>query len=650
MLAPGTWLQNRYHILHQIGGGGMGAVYLAEDNRLEGTWRAIKEMNLAQVPFQDRGWAEAAFRQEAQILSLLSHPGLTRVTDFFAEGGNLYLVMDYVPGQTLEAVLDNAPGGRLPLGRALDIVRQLCQVLAYLHAQNPPIIFRDLKPANVMLTAQDQVRLIDFGIARFFKSGQAHDTVSLGTPGYAAPEQWGTRGQSDARSDIYGLGVLLLQLVTGYDPVPQPFPLPRPSQVLPGIPPEIETVILRATQTNPAARYQSVAEFLQALDAPSMLLPAPPSVPKRSGIWVGLSAAGILLAILSVAWLVGILNGGRTGLPTSPAPSTSPGAGLGRAEATPELVATPAEPEPTLTRPAFTPTPVPSTPASPMITPIPIAPTDTATPTSTGITGKLGFMSKLNDGNYEVYQLDLDTNQLERLTNSPRTDGWASWSPNGERIAFSSNRGGNWEIYVMNKDGSDPVNITNNPAEDWIPMWSSTGEQLLFFSNRTGNYDVFVMDSGGNDVRQLTDDPAEDWAPSFSPDDQKIVFMSKRTGNWDIFLMDADGSNVVRLTDDPGEDYSPDFSPDGKQIAFSAMRDGDRDIYVMDIDGSHQNPITENDAEDLDPSWSPDGRFIAFHSDLDGDKDVYVIAADGTNLRNITQNDVDEQYPSWLPK
>jgi serine/threonine-protein kinase len=115
MLSQGTWLQGRYHILHQIGGGGMGLVYLAEDNRLPGTRRAIKEMNPAQVPPQDRGWAEAAFRQEAQILAQLSHPGLTRVTDFFDEGGKLYLVMDYVHGQTLEAALNNAPDGRLPL-------------------------------------------------------------------------------------------------------------------------------------------------------------------------------------------------------------------------------------------------------------------------------------------------------------------------------------------------------------------------------------------------------------------------------------------------------------------------------------------------------------------------------------------------------
>jgi serine/threonine protein kinase len=625
----------------------MGAVYLAEDNRLAGTRRAIKEMNLAQIPPQDRGWTEAAFRQEAGMLSQLSHPGLTRVTDFFAEGGSLYLVMDYVPGQTLEQVLNNAPGGRLSLEQALDIVRQLCDVLAYLHEQSPPVIFRDLKPANVMLTPQNQVRLIDFGIARFFKAAQTHDTVNLGTPGYAAPEQWGSQGQSDARSDIYGLGVLLLQLVTGYDPVPQPFPLPRPSQVLPTIPPEIEAIILCATQIRPDDRYQSVIEFLQALDAFGTTLPTK----KGSGLWVALGAAGALFTLACAAWLLsGVLTGVRSGPETITAVSTSPGDGIPHAEVTPTFSPRPSPVPATLDRPADTPTPLPPIPQSPTNTPIPIIRTDTVTPIPFDPNGKLGFMSMMNDGNYEVYQLDLAANQLVRITNSPRTDGWASWSPDGEKIALSSNRDGNWEIYVMNKDGSEPVNITNDPAEDWIPMWSSSDDQLLFFSNRTGNYDVFIMDSDGTNVRQLTEHSADDWAPSFSPDKRKIVFMSKREGNWDIFLMDADGSNIVRLTDDPGEDYAPDFSPDGKRIAFSAMRDGDRDIYIMDSDGSNQYPITDNDAEDLDPSWSPDGRFIAFHSDLDGEKDIYVIAADGSNLRNVTQNDMDEQYPSWLPR
>ncbi|RLC75989.1 MAG: serine/threonine protein kinase, partial [Chloroflexi bacterium] len=269
MLQSGSMLQNRYRILRHIGGGGMGMVYLADDNRLPGRMCAVKEMSPDQLPPNDRTWATNAFRQEAQMLARLDHPGLTSVTDFFPQDGNLYLVMDYVRGQTLEDILRDTPNERLPQGQVLNVVRQLCAVLQYLHGQNPPVIFRDLKPSNVMLTPEGQVKLIDFGIARLFKPAKSQDTVTLGTPGYAAPEQWGTAGQSDVRSDVYGLGVLLLRLTTGYDPTPNPFPLPQPRALMPEISPKIEYLILRATPTEPGARYQSVAEFRRDIDTPS---------------------------------------------------------------------------------------------------------------------------------------------------------------------------------------------------------------------------------------------------------------------------------------------------------------------------------------------------------------------------------------------
>jgi serine/threonine protein kinase len=272
MLPQGHVLQGRYRITRRIGGGGMGTVYLAEDTRLPGRQCAVKEASPSQLPPEDRQWASDAFRQEAQMLATLSHAGLTAVTDFFSETASLYLVMDYVPGKTLEQVLEDTPSGRLPHGQVLNIVRQLCDVLSYLHSQNPPVIFRDLKPSNVMLMPDGQVKLIDFGIARFFKSTKSHDTVTLGTPGYAAPEQWGTAGQSDARSDVYGLGVLLLHLATGYDPVPNPFPLPKPRDVLPTISPKIEHLILMATQPDPGGRYQSIADFKRDVDTPSQKL------------------------------------------------------------------------------------------------------------------------------------------------------------------------------------------------------------------------------------------------------------------------------------------------------------------------------------------------------------------------------------------
>jgi serine/threonine protein kinase len=294
---------------------------------------------------------------------------LTAVTDFFEEGGCLYLVMDYVAGETLEELLAGAQSGRLPQGQVLNVVRQLCDVLEYLHSRNPPVIFRDLKPSNVMLTPEGQVKLIDFGIARLFKATQSQDTVTLGTPGYAAPEQWGHAGQSDARSDIYGLGVLMLRLVTGYDPVPNPFPLPRPSEVMPEISPKIEYLIVRATQPDPGARFQSIAELRRDLDMPSGELrprektsvlpggqtvvpsgpyptppapssystpyppgatPYPPPAPvpaqQRTGLWIGLGIAGVLLIGACALMMGGVLAlpaiFGET--PTAPPPDASP--------------------------------------------------------------------------------------------------------------------------------------------------------------------------------------------------------------------------------------------------------------------------------------------------------------------------------------
>jgi len=319
MLKQGTLLQNRYRVVRKIGGGGMGIVYLAEDTRLAGRRCAIKEMSPAQLAPQDRTWATNAFRQEAQMLANLKHPGLASVTDFFPEGGNWYLVMDFVEGETLEKRLEKAPGGRLPLGEALNVIRQLCDVLEYLHRQNPPVVFRDLKPGNVMLTPGGEVKLIDFGIARFFKVGQTRDTVNLGTPGYAAPELFGGLGQSDPRSDVYSLGALLLQMVSGYDPVAgvTPFPLPAAGSLMPGLPPHVEETISRATRVQPNLRHQSVIELRQALFPPTWKLPPqppgtgvtpphpvqPPTRKLGKGIGIGLGIAAVVMAGLCVVVL-----------------------------------------------------------------------------------------------------------------------------------------------------------------------------------------------------------------------------------------------------------------------------------------------------------------------------------------------------------
>jgi eukaryotic-like serine/threonine-protein kinase len=222
-LLPNSVLKQRYRILSQIGKGGFGAVYKAEDTELGNRLVAVKEMSQQNgTSQQDNLEATEAFKREALMLADLMHPNLPRIYDHFTEAGHWYLVMDFIEGETLEDYLNQANGHRLPVQEALDIALQLCNVLSYLHSRQPPIIFRDLKPSNVMLTADGHVYLIDFGIARHFKPGQVKDTIAFGSPGYAAPEQYG-KAQTTPQSDIYSLGATLHQLLTGDDPSETPF-------------------------------------------------------------------------------------------------------------------------------------------------------------------------------------------------------------------------------------------------------------------------------------------------------------------------------------------------------------------------------------------------------------------------------------------
>lgn len=271
MLAPNALLQSRYIVTRKLGQGGMGAVYQAQDARLQGKLWAIKEMSDAPIADPiERANAIAAFQREAQLLATLDHTNLPKVADYFAENGKQYLVMDFVEGQTLEQIVAATPGF-LPEPIVLAWAEQLCDVLDYLHTRQPPIIFRDLKPANIMLTRDGKIKLIDFGIARFFKSGKTKDTAAYGTMGYAAPEQFGT-GQTDARSDIYSLGVTLHFLLTKFDPASSPFNLPPARNINPLVSPQTDAVIGRATKTAGVERFQTTREMKQTLLQPQSVV------------------------------------------------------------------------------------------------------------------------------------------------------------------------------------------------------------------------------------------------------------------------------------------------------------------------------------------------------------------------------------------
>jgi serine/threonine protein kinase len=261
-------LAGRYLIGKKVGEGGMAAVYQATDTRSNETV-AVKEMSQDGLSPQEVKEALDAFRFEADTLMRLRHPNLPRVYAHFFEGARHYLVMEFIDGQTLEQRLGDAKGA-LSETEVMGWAEQLCSALSYLHAQRPPIIFRDIKPSNVMVTRAGKIKLIDFGIARVFAPGRARDTQILGTPGFAPPEQYG-KAQTDARADVYALGCTLYQLLSNYDPATTPFALPPLNTRNAKVSPHIQLAIEHATKLDRDQRFQSVADFERALLHPDGL-------------------------------------------------------------------------------------------------------------------------------------------------------------------------------------------------------------------------------------------------------------------------------------------------------------------------------------------------------------------------------------------
>jgi eukaryotic-like serine/threonine-protein kinase len=247
-----------------------------------------------------------------------------------------------------------------------------------------------------------------------------------------------------------------------------------------------------------------------------------------------------------------------------------------------------------------------------------------------------------------------------RLTQNPGDDQFARVSPDGRRIAFSSNRDGKPEIYVMNADGSGtPQRLTFNTVEDKAPSWSPDGRRIAFDNVRvTGvESDIYVMDADGSNQINLSNAQGYDSRAAWSPDGRRIAFASNRGGGataFDIYVMNADGSNVTRLTSDPEFEVDPNWSPDGSRIAFTRMtRQGSFEIFVMNADGSNAINLSNNPASDGAPLWSPDGRLIAFSSaratSNRAAEDIYVMNADGSNPRRVTNNSANDIETSWMP-
>lgn len=290
LLAPETIIHGahaEYRIISLIGRGGMGAVYRALRLADSTIW-ALKEMRPAEdLPTAELEENRRLFLQEAELLSKLSHPGLPVVAELFEYQGRPVMIMEFVAGQTLEHRIrdTNAP---LLEQQVVGYGIQLARILHYLHTRTPPIIYRDLKPSNVMLTPEGVLKLIDFGVARTYKVRKAKDTIAMGSAGYAPPEQYG-KGQTDARSDVYALGATLLHLLTNLPPIPLQTPARGSIRKLnPSVDARTEETIIKAMNLEPSKRFSSALEFEQALhrclDTPFVdpvlrATPPPPIIP-----------------------------------------------------------------------------------------------------------------------------------------------------------------------------------------------------------------------------------------------------------------------------------------------------------------------------------------------------------------------------------
>lgn len=261
MLEIGSIIDGKYKILNKIGQGGMSVVYLAMNERANKQW-AIKEVRKDGT--KDYEVVKQGLIAETDILKRLNHPHLPSIIDVIDCDDTFLIVMDYIEGRTLDHWLKKE--GAQPQERVVEWAKQICDVLGYLHSRKPPIIYRDLKPSNVMLKPDGKIMIIDFGTAREFKEQSIEDTKCLGTQGYAAPEQYGGHGQTDARTDIYNLGATMYHLLTGHNPSLPPYEMYPIRQWNPALSSGLEAIVTKCTQRNPNDRYQSCAELMYALE------------------------------------------------------------------------------------------------------------------------------------------------------------------------------------------------------------------------------------------------------------------------------------------------------------------------------------------------------------------------------------------------
>ncbi|HKH43524.1 MAG TPA: protein kinase [Thermoanaerobaculia bacterium] len=657
-----------YRLREQLGGGGMGIIYKAEDTRL-GRTVALKFLppELTRDPV-----AKARFSQEARAASALDHPNICTIYDLgeTAESA-LFLSMPCYEGETLRDLLERGP---LPLEKAADIARQVALGLAKAHRQG--IVHRDIKPANLMITSDGVVKILDFGIAKLAGAAAITRTgVALGTPAYMAPEQ--IRGDEvDLRADLWSLGVVLYEMLAGRRPFPDEnevlafhailFQEPSPlGGHRPDVPPELEQLIAGLLRKNPAERTPTAEAVLEELlpltgttsltskGAPRAIPPAP--APRRSR-WVVLA-----LGLAAVLALLGVLlwRTGRSDFDTVPPFTSNRVTEQGGVERFPSL-----------------------------------APRD-----------DFFVYASQADGDWDLYLQRPGGNPINLTESSPADDTQPAYSPDGDQIVFRSEREGGG-LFLMGATGESVRRLTD---AGYNPVWSPDGKEILFATDqvedprtRSARSQIWRIDLATMEKHLVV--PEDAAQPSWSPGGKRIAFWSVApdSSRRVIWTVAAAGGKPVPVTQDAYLNWNPVWSPDGRFLYFASNRSGSMDLWRVPIDEEtgklRGDPVPlrvptawagpmaisrdgrrivystldektnlARVALDLGPRASgdlvpvtqgsrfvgaarvsPDGTWIAFRTSAP-QEDLFVVHPDGTGLRQLSDDPAHDRGPVWLP-
>ena len=618
-------LKERYRIISRIGKGGFSAVYKAADNQFDGRVVAIKEISQGDLAAQELAEATEAFTHDVYRLAGLVHPNLPRIYDQFTEARCWYIVMDFIEGKTLEERLHDARDGHLLLEQVLQIGIQLCTVLDYLHTRQPPIVFRDLKPANIMLTAANDLYLIDFSIAHHFRRGQARADVAFGTPGYAAPEQYGSKPPTPG-SDIYSLGATLHHLLSGNDPSETPFCF-APLQSCPA---GLETLITQMVDMDESKRPANLAaikQALQGMDARGQIGIGPP------GVLQALQPQTVHRQSASPSQLPPAPTPGgaakQIGLQRRPVPGRH-----GKTKRVYEIIV--GKHGFSLSRRKFV----------------------------IGLAGLAGLVV-VGEGISWIHNThDQKSSTLYTYGGHSFSVEAIAWSPNGKRIASASVDGTVqvWDAltggHVFTYRGHsfsveaiawspDGKRIASASSDGSVQVWmAATGERLLTYRGHTGPVKAVAWSPDSTRIASAGDDGTmQVWmattmrplrtyrghagsvdAVAWSPDGTQLAFAGedKTVRQWEA----TTGDSIHTYTGHTDWVKAVAWSPDGRYIA-SASIDGTVRVWYT-LTGGHVFTYHGHTSGVNAVAWSPNGKHIASAS-FDGTVQVW----DATTGRNV---------------